>query len=738
MIAAAVAPVRKLDFKNIGGLPGFGREIVAGFTAALSMLPNSFAYGALIFSGPLRSFLAAGIASALMTCFVSGLAISLTSRFRTAIAGPSGNTAAVVAVLMASLTPAMEGLPPNQRLALAYAALFAATVSTAAALLLVGFVRAGKLGRFVPYPVLAGFMGATGWLMVTGAIRMVTNVPLELRSLAAFAQPREGLLLAALLGWTTILWIVTRRIKHPLVLPAALILASLTTDLALPLFGVSSAQAHAKGILFSIGNAGWPGIPLLEGVYFQAEWKALPPVAGAIGAVMLIAVLQTLFLASGLEMKTRTEVDLDDELRKMGWANLASAALGGFVGQVSLGATIANQAAGGTSRITGFVVSFVALLSLVGASAVLDFIPSFVLGGAVLVHGLVLLREWAVTTYKTLPRTEWILVIGIIAITAWLGFVPAEFGGLLAACLLFALSVSRVEIIRSISGLDAGTSSVVRPEEEMRILAEHGSSVQVLDLRGFVFFGSAYHLREKVKTLLADEPPLMLIFDFGRVVGIDSSAAAAMDGISHLLAANGVVHLVVGLSPAAMRVFRMSGGFDPNITILADIDEALERGEKAVLAAHSRDLAASHSRSDWLSLTLGSAQRAAILRPHLVGATYKAGDFVCRHGDQADDLNFIQRGRVSAVLERGVNTPTRVRVFGPHTLVGEIAFMLSVPRTASLHVDEDAIVWSLDRSAFEKLMRSDSSLMLALLQDVLRLQSERLAFATRQIAVLRR
>jgi len=93
---------------------------------------------------------------------------------------------------------------------------------------------------------------------------------------------------------------------------------------------------------------------------------------------------------------------------------------------------------------------------------------------------------------------------------------------------------------------------------------------------------------------------------------------------------------------------------------------------------------------------------------------------------------------VSAVLERGVNTPTRVRVFGPHTLVGEIAFMLSVPRTASLHVDEDAIVWSLDRSAFEKLMRSDSSLMLALLQDVLRLQSERLAFATRQIAVLRR
>ena len=737
MSAAAITPFRKVDFKNIGGLPGFGREIMAGFIATLSILPSAFAYGALIFSGPLRSFLAAGIASALMTCFVSGLAISLTSRFRTAIAGPSANTAAVVAVLMASLAPTMEGLPPSQRLALAYAALFAATVSTAVALLLVGFVRAGKLGRFVPYPVLAGFMGATGWLMVIGAIRMVTNIPLELRSLPQFAQPREGLLLATLLGWTIILWIATRRLRHPLVLPAALILASFATDLALPLFGISSAEAHARGVLFSVGNAGWPGIPLLEGAYLEADWKALPPVAGAIGAVMLIAVLQTLFLASGLEIRTRTEVDLDDELRKMGWANLASAALGGFVGQVSLGATIANQSAGGTSRITGFVVSVIALLSLLGASAALNFVPTFVLGGSLLVHGLLLLREWTVATYKTLPRTEWMLVIAIIVITAWLGFVPAEFGGLLAACLLFALSVSRVGIIRAISGLDARTSSVVRPEEEMLILAKHGSSVQVVELRGFVFFGSAYHLREIVKSLVVGRPPLMLIFDFSRVVGIDSSAASAMVGISHSLSEKGIVQLVVGLSPAARRVFRMSGGFDRNTILLADIDEALERGEKALLTAHSRDLTASHSFSDWLSFTLGSAQHAATLRPHLIGASYQAGDFICRHGDPTDDLYFIEKGRVSAILERDVSAPTRVRVFGPRTLVGEIAFVLGVPRTASLRVEEDAIVWSLERPAFEKLMRSNSTLVLSLLQDVLRLQSERLAFATRQIAALR-
>jgi MFS superfamily sulfate permease-like transporter len=53
----------------------------------------------------------------------------------------------------------------------------------------------------------------------------------------------------------------------------------------------------------------------------------------------------------------------------------------------------------------------------------------------------------------------------------------------------------------------------------MRLLAEHGSSVQIMELRGFIFFGSAHQLRESVKTLVVEQRPLMLIFDFSRVVG---------------------------------------------------------------------------------------------------------------------------------------------------------------------------------------------------------------------------
>jgi anti-anti-sigma factor len=104
-----------------------------------------------------------------------------------------------------------------------------------------------------------------------------------------------------------------------------------------------------------------------------------------------------------------------------------------------------------------------------------------------------------------------------------------------------------------------------------------------MELRGFVFFGSAHELRETVKTLLAEHKLLMLIFDFGKVVGIDSSAATAMVGISRLLRDKNVQQCIVGLSPAVIQVVRESGGFDTDVVVLADIDEALEQGEEIVL-----------------------------------------------------------------------------------------------------------------------------------------------------------
>ena len=728
----------KLDLSAVGGWPGFGRDVSAGSIAALSALTNCFAYGALIFSGPLHPFLAQGIAASLMTCVATALVYAVIGRFQTAIAAPVANTSALLAVVTASLGPAIAGSAPGDALALALTALFVSTISAAGALLLLGSVHAGKFVRYIPYPVIAGFMGATGWLVVVGAVKMATDVPLAIGSLPEFAQPRGGLLLALLLAWTGILWVATKKIRHPLTLPVALAAGAVVTNVALQAFGVSHTMAQSEGLLFSVSRSGWQGIPALSGTYFHVDWSALLPVTGAITAVALISVLQTLFLATGLELTTRTEIDLDKEMRSIGWANLASAALGGFVGQIALSATTVNRAAGGRSRITGIVVGLIVLFSLLGANTILDFTPRFVLGGALLLQGLRLLDEWAVKTYPTVSYTEWLLVLGIVTMTAWVGFVPAELGGLLGACVLFALSVSRVDIIRTICGLDERSSSLVRSEQEMRVLAAHGAQVQVVELRGYVFFGSAYHMREQVKAMLVERRLRMMIFDLTRVVGIDSSAATTMVGMARWLRERGVQQLVVGASSATLQALRESSGFKDEIILLSDLDEALERGENAVLAAYAAESKSIVPFSDWLSSILGNAEFARTLQQHLVKSSFPRGSYVCRQGDPSNDLYFIEEGRLSAVIEANLAAPKRVRVFGRHTQVGEIAFILGVPRTASLRVDEDTVVWSLGRSAFAKLEETHPGLMVALLQHVLRLQAERLSFSTRQITALQR
>jgi SulP family sulfate permease len=228
----------------------------------------------------------------------------------------------------------------------------------------------------------------------------------------------------------------------------------------------------------------------------------------------------------------------------------------------------------------------------------------------------------------------------------------------------------------------------------------------------------------------------MLIFDFGKVVGIDSSIATAMVGISRLLRDKNVQQRIVGLSPSVSSVFRKSGGFEKGVVVLTDVDEALEQGEEIVLTSNTSGSSEHLSFSDWISSLLGRDKSDAPLRQHLIEAHYKTGDYLCRQGEPTDELYLIESGRLSAIIKNDNSAPMRMRAFGANTIVGEMAFVLSVPRTASLRVDDDAIVWSLSRSAYRELTTTNPNIMLALLQSMLRLQVERLSFATRRIADL--
>jgi SulP family sulfate permease len=330
-------------FRNVGG----------GLVASLILLASAFSNGALIFAGPLQPFLGQGVAAALLTTAVTTTFLALTSKFPSALAGPVGNTSALLAAMMITLAPALSAKTPAQALALAAAGLGAAALLTGSVLFLLGWKRLGKMVRFVPYPVVAGFLAATGWLIVSGAIRMATGVPLARSSLGLFVAPRAGSLLGLTALWAAALWLLTARLKNPLALPLALLAAIFLVHGAIAVFHLPDDAVRHYGLMFSVPAGSHPMIPLISGEYFRADWTALRPIVGDLISVAVMATLGVLLNSTLLELSTGIDADLDRELRVHGLANIVSALAGGFVGTVNVSGTLTNRAAGGPVAFPG-------------------------------------------------------------------------------------------------------------------------------------------------------------------------------------------------------------------------------------------------------------------------------------------------------------------------------------------------------------------------------------------------
>jgi SulP family sulfate permease len=709
-------------------------DVVAGLVTSTVSLAYCFSFGALIFAGPLQRFLGQGVAAALICSGVIGLVVALRSGFQVSVSGPEGNTAALVAAMMSALAPLLAAQSGDGALYLALAALAAVTVFTGLVLYLLGHNRLGRLARFIPYPVLAGFQASSGWIMATGAIRMSTGVPVHLATLPSLVSGETGTMLAVTAGWGLALLVLTARMKHVLTLPIALAAASIAADLA---FGAMPSLPKAHW-LFPVSQGMQVALPALSPDVWHTHLASLLTVSGEIATVALMASITIALTATSIEEAWHTDIDLDHELKVHGLANIASGLLGGMVGHIVLNRTIMAREAGGSSRLTGTVVALVGLGALGGGLVLIGYVPRFVLGGLLLELGARLVWRWCITGRKRLSFLEWALVPVILVVTAWFGVLIGFLIGIIGGAMIFVVSVSRVDIVRHHFTVDERPSSVVRSSEEMALIAAHGHEVHIVQLATFIFFGQAYRLQERISALVAATVPRMVIFDFTAVDGIDSSAGSSLFRIEEMLRGRCIAHVVVGVTPEIRHVMSDAGGLKPGVLQFRNLDEALEYGEGELLAQHGGQAAGQHGLTEWLTEALGDAALADALVVALEPANQEGAGYLCRAGDPTDSLLFIESGRVSVEIENEGRSPIRQRVFGPNTIVGEVGFFLGVPRTANLRTDGPATVWTLSYVAYQRLAREAPAVTAALLTCTVRIQAERLAFSSRQLAALQR
>jgi SulP family sulfate permease len=714
-------------------------DVFAGAICSVLSIAYCLSYAALIFTGPLQPFLSYGIAVTFLTATVGGAIVALRSSLPFAVAGPDSSTSVVLAALVASVIQRLVVSGSTDLLGPTLIAMSLTTALTGLLMCVLGFTRAGRAIRFVPYPVFGGFLGATGWLMITGAIGVISDQRLTLANASTYLDAAIAAKLApgAIVALT--LYVLLRRFKSPLVLPGVLLTAFAATHVALLATGTTLAGAQASGWMFRLQSAAGLTSPWKIAPLHAFPWSSLPSLAGDVLAVMFVTTANFLLNTTGIEIATRTEANVETDLKVLGFANVLSGALGGYVSCTSLSRSVLIRTAGATSRLGGLTVAAISAALLIADPSFLGYVPKYILGGILFYLGADLVYQWLIHSSRRLLLLEYLSLLTIAVLIIYVGFIAGVLIGIVIGCGTFALSASRVSAIKF--GFDGSEyrSSLDRGPYELALLGDHGQKIQGMALQSYLFFGSANRLYQRVKTLLAAQPDCrFLVFDFRLVTGIDSSATHSFTQIKQAAVACNARVVLVNLTLDLERAFRTARFISDDVIVATDLDRALESCEQQLIETHRTEDDDTRSLRAWLSEALGDAHVADRLANYCRRFEVAAGGIIARQGEPANSMHFILEGRIGIVVDVGDSRTMRVRSLGRHTTIGEMGLITKRPRSATIQAETDSVLYELPAEAYERIKTEDPALSQALLAYIVSVMSERLNFANRAVGILQR
>ena len=684
--------------------------VVGCVTGTLAVI-RALSVSALVFAGTLEPFAAMGTSFGLLSAVILGAVLLFAGGYPGSTSLAQIEPAVILALIAVAVVSAVGAEPVGDVAgATMVAAIAISSLLFGITLFLLGAFRLGNLIRFIPYPVVAGFLAGVGWLLVSGSFTTMTTRPLEFENIRFLVAPEILWRWLPGIGFGLALWVLNHRIRHYLVMPLAMAAGIALFYAAAAIFGATFDDLRTLGFLYELATSGvaWQfPLSFAPSVEWRVLWNELP----TFGTLIVISVLAFLLIVGSIEVAVRRDIDLNRELRVTGIANLIGALGGAFPAFHSLSGTILAHRMGAPVRLTGLIGTVLCLAVFFFGSDALTFMPKPVIGGLLFFLGLDLLKEWAIETRSRLARTDYALVLIVLMVTGSLGILEGIGTGILIGIVLFVINYSRTSVVRhALSGADF-RSNVDRPEPQRLHLGRHGEAIHVLRLQGFIFFGTANRLLAMVRERLDDSsrpPARFVILDLARVIGLDASAVL---GFARMVqyAQDRAFHLVLtGLSPsmaAQLHRERIGGEASANIHFFPDLDHAMEWCEDRLLATETsaggeiRDPLAEQLRR----IAGGSAVDVGDFLAYVDPFEIKPGDHLIRQKERSNDLYFIETGKVSVRLEMSDGRYVRLRAMGPGTIVGEVAFYLDIPRSASVIAERLTTGYRLRRENLRRL-----------------------------------
>jgi len=714
-------------------------SIIAGVIGGIIKIVVAMAFSALIFTGTLAAYLPQGIGIVLFGFFLFAVISIFTSSYPVNINTPQDIPIAIIA-LIATTVMATSGKDWDADTTFQFIFVTIALTSILVGIFffILGSLKLGKLVRFIPYPVVGGFLAGTGWLIVKFAFIMTAGMGLSLANIVSLLDQ------AILSKWFPglifglIMLISSRYIKHYLLIPA-LIAIGITSFYAIMFFyGFSFTDLESSGYLLGPFPEGglFQGLPLKYLSDFN--WSIFLEQLPAIGTMMILNAISVLFNYSGLEIIIKKDLDLDQELKTTGIGNIIAGLGGAPPGHLSLGGTLLAISIGSKSKITNIVIALLCAITLLFGSAVLSFFPRIILGGLLFNLGLSFLVDWLYSTWSRVPKTDYTIILLIFLVIGTVGFLEGVITGLLMSVILFVVSYSKVEIIKHELTGKTFHSNVERSESIKNIIDDSGDQTLILPLQGFIFFGSANRLLERIKLHLQSQNEKnlkYLVFDFKQVTGVDSSTINSFNKLRILAELDNFQVLFCNLTPEIISQFEVEGLFSDSMDLFLkfdDLDHGMEWCEEQII---SEQTIGSNKQKEEIDEIKLFEEKFADLLIYFESKDISQNITIIEQGSDPDGLYFIKSGRVTVEL-RSSNNKIRLKSMSTGTVVGEVSLYLKTQATASVISNTACKTYFLSHENFEKLNKETPERAAELHTYIVKLLSDRLAKSNATIQAL--
>ncbi|WP_345987091.1 SulP family inorganic anion transporter [Sulfurimonas sp. HSL1-2] len=494
-------------FSNLRG------NLFGGLTAAVIALPLALAFG--VASG-------LGAAAGLYGAIILGFFAALFGGTPTQISGPTGPMTVVVAAAVATLGGDIGLVATVVLLAGIFQIVF-------------GFTRIGRFVRFIPYPVISGFMSGIGVIIILLQLNPLLGLPSDAAVLhllvtlpSLLPQTNFWALLLALAALAIVFFTPARLAKVvPSPLIALVVLTPLSALLQLPVETIGTIPAE---------------LPALVLPDFKLEhYTVIISLAFTLAVLGTIDTLLTSIVADSI---TRTKHNPDRELFGQGLGNTLCALVGAVPGAGATMRTVINVKSGGTDRLSGMTHAVVLLLIVLFLAPLASKIPLAVLAGILIKVGVDILDYRFLKVWKESPRSDLMTMLTVFFVTVFVDLITAVGLGIVLASLLIVYRITKeTQIVLETAG--AGTQ---QPDLEAK-------NARIIRINGAFFFGSSTFFERQANNLLDTKT---VIIDIMNVPFMDITAIFTLKDLIEKLKTDGVRVIIAAPDAFAKKLMRFN------------------------------------------------------------------------------------------------------------------------------------------------------------------------------------